>query len=167
MKMEKIIDVSTGSVKVGRAGVMLRSSAIGSCIVIAAYDLGKKIGALAHIMLPGRSLKGSKVKRTKYAADAIDEMIHRLSRLGSSRNDIEVCMVGGANVLRKGNDTISKENIDSALEFLGEKQLKVRGQAIGGTSRRSVRLDVESGKIFYTEGEGKEKLLWKSTRKLR
>ncbi len=160
--MGKVIDVSTGSVKVGRAGVMLRSSAIGSCVVIAAYDSRKKVGAIAHIMLPGRAPKVAYVKTTRYAADAIDEMICRMSRLGSSRNDIEVCIVGGANVLKKQDDTICKDNTESVTKLLGEKHIPVRAMVLGGTERKAVSLDVGTGSIYYTEGDSKEKLLWKS-----
>ena len=42
--------------------------------------------------------------------------------------------------------------------------IPVRATALGGTERKAVSLDVGIGSIFYTEGDGKEKLLWKSTR---
>jgi chemotaxis receptor (MCP) glutamine deamidase CheD len=89
-----------------------------------------------------------------------------MSKLGSKKDDIEVFLVGGGNVLNREDDTICKDNIESALKLLSEKQLKVRAQALGGTARRSVSLDVERGIVSYTEGNGSEKLLWKSTRKL-
>ncbi len=162
MKMEKIIDVNTGSVKVGRAGVMLRSSAIGSCVVIAAYDSRKKVGAIAHIMLPGRAPKFAYVKRTRYAADAIDEMINRIIQIGANKCDLEVCLVGGANVLKKQDDTICKDNTESVTKLLGEKHIPVRAMVLGGTERKAVSLDIGSGSIYYTEGDNKEKLLWKS-----
>ncbi len=53
--MEKIVNVSTGEVKVGRKGEILKSTAIGSCVVIAAYDSERNIGIMAHVMLPGRA----------------------------------------------------------------------------------------------------------------
>lgn len=165
MKMEKVINVGTGSVKVSRVGTILKSSAIGSCVVVAAYDPGKKVGAMAHIMLPGHWPGNTEGKRTRYAAEAIDEMLRKMIRIGSDRDGIEVCLVGGANVLEKEDDTICADNIESTLDFLGEKRLRVMARAVGGTSRRSARLEVESGKIFYTEADRGEKLLWKSTKK--
>ncbi len=82
--MKEVIDISTGAVEVAGAGAILRSNAIGSCIVIAAYDSSKKVGAMAHIMLPGRAPKGADSERTRYAADAIDEMIDRMTRTGAN-----------------------------------------------------------------------------------
>jgi len=46
--MEKIVNVSTGEVKVGRKGEILKSTAIGSCVVIAAYDSEKNLGVMAR-----------------------------------------------------------------------------------------------------------------------
>ncbi|MBI4669600.1 MAG: hypothetical protein HY747_10555, partial [Elusimicrobia bacterium] len=39
---------------VGRKAI-LRADAIGSCIAVAAYDSKKRVGAMAHVMLPGSS----------------------------------------------------------------------------------------------------------------
>jgi len=162
--MKEVIDISTGAVEVAGAGAILRSNAIGSCIVIVAYDSSKKVGAMAHIMLPARAPKGAYDKRTRYAADAIDEMINKITRTGANQCDLEVCLVGAGNVLKKQDDTICKDNIESTTELLGKKHIPVRAVALGGTERKGVSLDVGSGSIYYTEGDSKEKLLWKSTR---
>jgi len=164
MKMGKIIDVSTGMVEAAKAGIILRSLAIGSCVVIAAYDSSKKVGAMAHIMLPGRAPRGADGERTRYAADAIDEMINRITKIGANKCDLEVCLVGAGNVLKKQDDTICKDNIESTTELLGKKHIPVRAAVLGGTERKCISLDVETGSIFYKEGDSREKLLWKSTR---
>jgi chemotaxis protein CheD len=164
--MTKIVDVQIGQVKAVKGKVILQSKAIGSCVAIVAYDATKNVGALAHVMLPGRAPAKKSVEKTKYTANAIDAIVNEMSKLGSKKDDIEVVLVGGGNILKREDDTICKDNIESALKLLSEKQLKVRAQAVGGTARRSVSLDVERGIVSYTEGNGSEKLLWKSTRKL-
>lgn len=157
--MEKILDVQIGQVKTGKGKVILQSKAIGSCVAIVAYDATKNVGALAHVMLPGAAPAKKNVEKTKYAANAIDAIVNKMSKLGSKKDDIEVFLVGGGNILKREDDTICKDNIESALKLLSEKQLKVRAQAVGGTARRSVSLDVEGGSIFYTEGDAEEKPL--------
>jgi len=164
--MKEIIDINTGEVKVGAEKVVLRSIAIGSCIVIAAYDSKKKIGAMAHVMLPGSAPEKTS-ERTKYAADAIDEMIEKMTRAGSNRDDVEVCLVGAGNVLKKKDDTICRDNIASTTQLLKEKHIPVRSMLLGGVERKGVFLDVESGSISYTEGDGAEKLLWKPNLSMR
>ena len=163
-KMQKIIDVQIGQVKTGVGKVILQSKAIGSCVVIVAYDASKNIGAMAHVMLPGRAPAKKAVEKTKYAANAIDVMLSKMEGLGSQKDDIEMALVGGGNVLNREDDTICNDNIESALELLREKGLKVRAQAVGGTNRRSVFLDVGQGIIYYAEGDEGEKLLWKAHR---
>ena len=158
--MKKIIDVSTGEIKVGVNKTLLRSAAIGSCIAIAAYDSNKKVGAMAHIMLPGSAPEKS-LEKTKYAAEAINEMIKKMIDAGSKHCDIEVCLVGGGNVLQKKNDTICKDNIESTTMLLAKRNIPIRASVLGGTTRKGIFLDIESGVVIYTEGDKKEKLLWK------
>ncbi len=157
-QMEEIIDVNTGEVRTARNKTTLRAMAIGSCIVITGYDRNNKAGAMAHIMLPG-SAPEKESQKSKYAADAVDELIKQMPR--GQTSDIEVCLVGGGNVLQKDNDTICERNIESVTELLKEKGISVIASALGGMERRTVRLDVETGTVTYSEGDSKEKLLWK------
>ena len=92
-------------------------------------------------------------------------MINRMAHAGSNEDDIEVCLVGGGNVLRKEDDTICKDNIESTTQILEQKHIPVRTALLGGTERKGVFLDIESGSISYTEGDEKQKPLWKPTRK--
>ncbi len=161
--MKETIDVQIGEVKAECGGVILKSKAIGSCIAIVAYDAMRKIGAMAHIMLPGRAPANKKSsERMKYAADAIDVLVNQMIQLGSRDGDIEVVLVGGGNVLDRPDDTICRDNIESALEFCGKKHMRVKVQAVGGTERRSVSLDVECGIVYHSEGNGSEAELWRA-----
>ncbi len=158
--MKEIVDVQIGQVKAGKGKVILQSKAMGSCIAIVAYDPTRDIGSLAHVMLPGRAPADKKPsEKTRYAADAIDAIISRMNRLGSKKDDLEVTLVGGGNVLNRADDTVCKDNIETTLQFLREKGLKVRAQALGGTDRKGVSLDVERGIVFYSEADGSERQL--------
>ncbi len=158
--MKEIVDISTGEIVVGAKGTMLRSIAIGSCIVIAAYDSKNNIGAMAHIMLPGRAPEKSQQK-TKYAADAIDEMINRMTQRGAKKCNIEVCLIGGANILQKQDDTVCEANIKSVTQLLKKKRIPIRADVLGGTERKGVLMDTDSGSISHTEGNSEKKPLWK------
>jgi len=159
-EMKEIIDVNTGEVRAGGKGLILRSTAIGSCIVIAAYETSSRTGALSHIMLPG-SAPSRERQKTKYAGNAITEMIKKLVKAGAKKERIEACLVGAGNVLREKDDTICRDNIESVTKQLGKRRIAIRASAVGGTSRRSVSLDIEIGRVSYTEGDGEEKLLWR------
>jgi chemotaxis protein CheD len=159
--MAETVDVQIGQVKADRGQVVLKSSAIGSCIAVVAYDAIKKTGAMAHIMLPGPAPAGKKgAEKTKYAVNAIDAIVSKMAQLGSTGADIKVAVVGGANVLQKVDDTICESNIKSTIEHLKKKHLEIVGEATGGTGRRNVWLDIDEGIIYYTEGDGGKKQLW-------
>ncbi len=80
--MTEFVDVNTGEVEIASRPVVLQAMAIGSCVVVAAFDRNKKIGGLAHIMLPGRSPERKSKDKTKYTEDAIDELLKELKNLG-------------------------------------------------------------------------------------
>ncbi len=164
--MEKIVNVSTGEVKVGRKGEILKSTAIGSCVVIAAYDSEKNLGVMAHVMLPGRAPKSAYGESTRYAADAIEQMIKIITAQGANLCNLEVCLVGAGNILKKQDDTVCKDNIDSVAQLLKEKNIPVKAAVLGGTERKSISMDIESGSVYYTEGDREEKMLWKSAAKI-
>jgi len=159
--MKKTIHVVTGRVRIATAGEILKSSPIGSCVVVTAYDSKKRTGAMAHIMLPGRAPEWF-LEKMKYAADAIDEMLNQMLEAGTNANDIEVCLVGAGNVMQIEDDTICKNNIESITQILKEKNIPIKAQALGGTERKSVLLDTANGRISSTEGDKKEKTLWQA-----
>ena len=157
---QKIIDVNTGEVKAAVEKGILRSLGIGSCIVVVAYNFSRKIGGMAHIMLPGTAPQQSSEK-TKYAFDGIEQLLNQMLEAGAGTDGIEVCLVGAGNVLQKSDDTICDANIESVTGILEEKNISVMALVLGGTKRKSVLLDVENGSISYTEGDDPVKLLWR------
>jgi len=160
--MNDIISVATGEVKVGYRGHRLTSNAIGSCIVVAAINLEKPMACLAHILLPGKAPSKEKHQTTKYAVDAIDRLLNLMQSDDATASKLIFCLVGAANVLQKKDDTICESNIQSVLNILNAKRLKISATALGGILRRSVRIDIENNKVYFTKGDSKEKLLWSS-----
>jgi len=163
--MKRVEDIGVGKVAVTQEKIVLRAIALGSCIGVAAYDCGRRIGGMAHVMLPGRA-PDKAVEKTRYAANAIDEMTRQMIEMGSKPGDIEVCLVGGANVLERDDDTICRSNTESVRKILKNKKMDVNESVLGGTQRRGVSIDVENGEIRYTEGDGERKLLWKANKKV-
>jgi len=159
MNKKKIVYVNTGEVKTSDNGTILKSSPIGSCIVITAYDTIKKIGAMAHFMLPGKAPEKKEDQKTRYAENAMEELISEMNILGAKEKNIEVCLTGGANVMKRKNDTIAGDNIISANTLLKKRNIIIKAMSVGGTERRSVSLDVGKGLVNYTIGDGSEKVL--------
>ena len=161
--MNEVVYVNTGEVKLGTSHSILNSGAIGSCVVVCMYDSLLKIGAMAHIMLPGVASAKEEMK-TKYASNAILKLKELMNINGNQANQLETCMIGGANVLRRPSDTIATNNIESVEKLLDEHGIKVCIKATGGCERRTADFNVEQGVIHYTTGDSEKKILWKTER---
>ena len=149
--------ITTGCFDTGLKEGFLKSSPLGSCVAIVAYDNSTKVGGLAHAMLPGKSVKGND---NKYAENIITNLIDDLICLGAMKTNIEICLVGGANVLRRKDDNIWNDLITSIYEILKKKKLPIIAKSLGGFDRRSVSLDLCSGLVNYTIGDSSEKTLY-------
>lgn len=154
--------VNTGEVRSAGAGTILNSGAIGSCVVVAAFDPVKTMGAMVHVMLPGRCPSDNQPDANQYAANAIEEMMRQLGKYEVQRNTVALCLVGGANVLRRADDNIAKDNLDSVEMLLGQKQLGIRARATGGFERRTVCFDIGRGCMHYTVGDSVPRILWQT-----
>jgi len=155
------IDVNTGEVRSSNEKRLLRSIAIGSCIAIAGFDPVKKAGVIAHVMLPGKAPEKARAK-TKYARDAIEEMMHLFLEYGTDEKDIYVCLVGAGNVLKKEDDTVCQKNIDSVTSILNDLGIEIKAVVLGGMERRSVFMELPSGTVKYTQGNSEKMVLWDS-----
>ncbi len=149
--------VYTGCVFTGSGNGVIRCSPLGSCIAVLAYDASTKIGGLAHIMLPGKSDIGQ--KENKYAENAFENLIYALKKKGAKIRDTEICIVGGANVLRKEKDTIAEKLFQNVIAIAKKKNLTVKKIAIGGYERRTASLNLNVGTVNFTIGDSQEKEL--------
>lgn len=152
--MKEFIDVDTGEVKVSSKPVILRAMALGSCVAVAAYGRRKKIGGLAHIMLPGRPPEGEAENKARYAGYALDSLFNGMISSGADIKNLEVDVVGGANLLGEEDGYSAEEALEFIFNYLRKMDIKPRHKRTGGTYRRSLSLDIESGKLFYSEGDG-------------
>jgi len=65
-------------------------------------------------------------------------------------------------VLKRVNDSIGKDNLESVKRLLSEKKLEIKAEAIGGFERSTVLFDILNGCIYSILGDSKQKILWQS-----
>lgn len=161
--MSKITQyVNTGEVRSAGSDTVLNSGAIGSCVVIIALDSEKKIGAMAHVMLADKYPNKNRLSNTRYAPDSIKEMLSQLKKLKVKKENLEICIVGGANVLKRTNDNIGKDNLDSVMKLLQEERIEIKAKSIGGFERRTAIFDIGMGCVHHTVGDSKQIILWQT-----
>ena len=160
--MKDEISVNSGEVQVCKGEGLLHANAIGSCVVVAAYDPDSGVGGMAHVMLPGASRSRNTSRDTKYAEDAVEEMMQKMASLGASKARVHACLIGGGNVLGDGHDTPGPETAQSLTEILVGKGIATVAKEVGGTQRRSCALDVARGRVTYTIGDSEQRVLWEA-----
>jgi chemotaxis protein CheD len=170
------IQVAIGEGVVASAPGIVLSSGLGSCVAVILYDTRRKIGALAHIMLPAQlrnaecgmrneqsAMRGSAIRNPKttfqFADTAIAVLLERLQSRGAVRRDIVAKMVGGARMFScyENPDTgIGKQNITSVRHILQRERIALIGEDTGGHHGRSVEFHLDSGRVIVT-AIGREK----------
>ena len=160
--MVTIESISTGDVKISSGEVCLRASALGSCVAVTLHDPACAAGAMAHVMLPGasRGRASAESKRTRYADDAVAELLRLMTNMDADTSRATLCLVGGANVLGKDHDTLGLDIVRSLTDIFAHHGIVPVATETGGTLRRSCTLDVATGRVTFTVGDSEEKLLW-------
>lgn len=148
--------VTTGSqITCSKKGI-IKTSPLGSCVALIAYNKRTKTGGIAHIMLPGKAPTKDKTEENKYAQNAIDNLLKKLENLGNNKSTLEICLVGGANVLKRADDTIAVNLIFSIFKIIEQKKLSLKKSSLGGYERRTAKLFLHTGKVTFTRGDETE-----------
>ena len=147
-KENRTIEVATGEVKAINTPAFLQCLTLGSCVAVILYDEERKIGGIAHVMLPSSpSINAEDADALKYANHAIHELIKQMLELGARGVALTARLVGGAQVMPNTPD-IGKENIVAIRNTLQELGIKITDEQLGGVVGRSVLFDVTTGMLL-------------------
>ena len=161
VRVGKIV-VGIGEGIVARAPHIISSLGLGSCVVLTLYDTQRRIGGLAHIMLPdSHSVNGY---HTPYqcADTAIAALLDELCGKGAMRRNIVAKMVGGARMFsdyENGSAGIGEQNIASIKNILKRERISLIGEDTGGHHGRSIEFHLSSGRsIIKAIGKADEEI---------
>ncbi|MFZ0591846.1 MAG: chemotaxis protein CheD [Bryobacteraceae bacterium] len=144
---------------------VLVTYALGSCIGLLIHDPVAKVGGLLHYMLPESSLDLEKADRNPYmfADTGIPRLFHSAYRLGAEKRRLVVTAVGGAQVLdREGTFNIGQRNHMALRKILWKAGVLLQAEDVGGNASRTVRLEVNTGKVLLRRAEEPEQELLKN-----
>lgn len=154
-----LVTVGVADCKVSNAAESaLATYALGSCIALAIYDPVAAVGGLLHFMLPESSLNPGKASENPYmfADTGIPMLFHSAYRLGAEKRRLVVWAAGGAQVMDdSGVFNIGKRNNLALRKILWKAGVMIHGEEVGGTTARTVRLEVGTGR-FMISGPGME-----------
>jgi len=121
---------------------------LGSCMAVFLYDPSAKIGGVVHILLPNAP-NGHSVD-AKYADTGIHLLLGQLMRAGADRRMIRAKLVGGAQMFKNLDLTMSdvgKDNLAQSRKTLTELGIRVVAQEVEGDRGRSAYFSMEDGMV--------------------
>jgi chemotaxis protein CheD len=121
---------------------------LGSCVGVVLRDPDRKVGGLAHIMLPTR--RRDDESSGKYADSAIPALLDRLAGSGCCPASLRALLIGGAQMFSMGNTIIASigdQNVQAARRVLAERRIPIVFEDTGGTAGRSVVYSNATGKV--------------------
>jgi chemotaxis protein CheD len=115
------------------------------------HDPGVPAGAMAHVLLPSRSLARDHSNPAKFPETAVPLLVERLRALGATPGRLVAKLAGGASMftplLQPGTIQMGERNVVASRAALRAAGIPVVREAVGGTLGRTVRFDVRSGAV--------------------
>ena len=122
---------------------------LGSCIAVFLWDPFLQLGSINHYMLPLWNKEGT--PSFKYGDIAIPELIARMKKMGSSKENIKAKLFGGSQISNsRGTFNIGKRNILVAQNMLEIEQIPIVSHSVGGAFGRKVIFYSGSGDVLIS-----------------
>lgn len=156
-----LINVGVAQVKIAHGPAVLRTI-LGSCVGICIYERMKKIGGLAHILLPADTSNGTAIE--KFAETAIPYMVQLLLKEGAKKEFMSAKIAGGASMFKfEASVTlgqIGERNIEETKKILEKLQIPLVDQDTGGSAGRVIDFFLDDGHL-KVKANGQEKMYYK------
>lgn len=129
------------------------ATVLGSCVSACVRDRRTGIGGMNHFMLPQDASKGTSAwgtavsAATRYGNVAMERLINDILKLGSSRDNLEVKLVGGGKVLGASAIDIGARNIDFVRKYVCDEGFIVAGEDLGDVFPRKVQYSPSTGRL--------------------
>jgi chemotaxis protein CheD len=150
---ENLRSVAIGRLVVsGDADDVLVTYGIGSCVAICLYDPLLRVGGMLHALIP-TSPNGDlrSVKSPRFVDEGVVMLLEELGKWEVRPSRAMTYLCGGAQVLSlpntNGAQTIGERNVQAAEAALRAAGLSIRGQLVGGTVGRTVKLYIATGDV--------------------
>lgn len=150
------LNLQPGELYVTRTPAILRTI-LGSCVGVTFWSPRLGAGALCHGVLP-RAPKvwpagASATEGHRYVDFSIRYLAQKFDALGAQRQEVEVKVFGGADVLpllaeRGDRPTVGALNCQAAEEVLAEEGFRVAASDLGGARGRRIHFHTGTGVVL-------------------
>jgi chemotaxis protein CheD len=113
-------------------------------------------------MLPDSNLDKERAQQNPFmfADTGIPLLFHAAYRAGAKKERIQTTALGGAQILGMNDSfNIGKRNLMSMRKILWKAGVMLHNEDVGGTSPRTARLEIATGRIVVSFGRGQQEFL--------
>ncbi|WAC07073.1 MAG: chemotaxis protein CheD [Thermodesulfobacteriota bacterium] len=147
--------------KIGRAGDILVTHGLGSCLGLMLYDPVVKVGGMLHAMLPLSSVNPQKAESNPFmfVDTGVRLLFKEMYAFGGEKNRMKVKAVGCSQPADKNElFRIGERNYTILRKLLWKNSVLLEAEDIGGTISRTVFFEISSGRTVIVSA-GNERLL--------
>ena len=126
------------------------STVLGSCVSVCLWDRRRRAGGMNHYLLPRAPAPGERSPR--HGDTALELLLARMELLGSSIDDLDARVFGGASIWGRGTQ-LAEDNVAMAYRWLYERAVPVVEEDVLGTTPRRVTFDIGSGHALLRKVE--------------
>ncbi len=146
------IRVKVADFAVAGEPAVLSTIGLGSCVAIALFDRDRRVGGLAHVLLPSETMARDRGNRAKFPASAVPLLVERMKALGARQGKIIAKIAGGAsmftNLLATGGPQMGERNVSATRHALERAGIPILAQDVGGEHGRSVYFHLCDGRLL-------------------
>lgn len=157
--MTRIV-VGLGELAVSQdVGQPLAAVGLGSCVAVVLTLVAGGLAGLAHVVLPKSDPSVQNKPQAYYANVGVPRLLAEVERRGGSvSTGMRVLLVGGASLGKGGRFDVGKKNVLAVKRQLFRAGLAPVAEDVGGSSARTVSVDIRTGEVFVETNTGRVKL---------
>lgn len=146
------VRVKVADYAVRRGTMVIATIGLGSCVAIALYDGETKVGGLAHILLPSRSMSRETSNPAKFPETIVPLMLEEMRALGAgppARCSAKI--VGGASMFGQlvigTGINVGERNVSATRDALATAGVRLVAEDTGLDYGRSVYFHLGDGRV--------------------
>ncbi|MDP3909686.1 MAG: chemotaxis protein CheD [Gemmatimonadales bacterium] len=146
---ESIVKVADWAAE--RGDGVLVTLGLGSCVAIMLHDPQARAGAMAHVLLPSKSLARDVSNLAKFPETAVPLLVERLRGMGAEPRRLVAKLAGGASMFSQlmtpGTIQMGERNVVASRNALRAAGIPIVREAVGGERGRTIRFHVGDGRV--------------------
>jgi chemotaxis protein CheD len=140
-----------------RAGDVIVTHALGSCIAVCVFDPVALVGGMLHFLLPEARINPERARQQPavFADTGIPLLFQTAYEYGLVKRRAIVKLVGGAEMVQAATAAFNtgRRNALAAKNLLWRNGVFVASQEIGGSGARTLHLSVADGRLQIFNGQ--------------